>query len=324
MNKMCVAKNGIIHYSPYRSDKGRKLYLELTSKCNLHCKHCFNNSGDNDDYLSIEKVRQIINHIISKNVEVDEIILSGGEPLIHPDFEQILLLLNNYDVKILTNGTLINENSIQLFLNNNCKIQVTLNGSNQKIDSELRGAGSFEKTFYQLQKMIDAGLQDKLIVTTTLNKTNMFDLENIIKLLISIGIKNHQITFVYKVGRADQNWQDVKLENYSMLVLIEEIANLKQKYSNKIRILTSGTKQFLHFLTPEIQYSCSELNEEISINSQGYISICPKIKEYLQCHNQTNCDYYFTEKELQIAMYDNRRCPVCSKRERWCLLNCLP
>jgi len=86
--------------------KFKKIYIEITNKCNLQCKFC---SIDNNTKreMTLEEFENILTKI---NNYTDYIYLHvKGEPLIHSKFKDILLLCKKYNkhVNITTNGTLL-------------------------------------------------------------------------------------------------------------------------------------------------------------------------------------------------------------------------
>jgi len=84
--------------------------LELTLKCNLQCKHCFNSAGEaKKNELSFEEIKDIIKQL--KELEIFSLFLTGGEPTLREDFVDIVDYANklNMDYFILTNGMTITE-----------------------------------------------------------------------------------------------------------------------------------------------------------------------------------------------------------------------
>ena len=83
-------------------------YLEITSKCNLHCRHCYNSSSsENTAHLSRETISTCLEYFSNNNVL--DLTISGGEPLLHPDIVNILQDAHERGFRTLlaTNGTLL-------------------------------------------------------------------------------------------------------------------------------------------------------------------------------------------------------------------------
>lgn len=77
--------------------------LELTDRCNFKCLHCYNDASYNQRNVSM--IKETIAYL--KELGVVYVILTGGEALIYPDFEEIYLHLkkNGFLVTIYTNGS---------------------------------------------------------------------------------------------------------------------------------------------------------------------------------------------------------------------------
>ena len=84
-------------------------YLEITSKCNLRCLHCYNESGILKNEISFELFKRLIDEFDEK----PDITFSGGEPLLHPDIWKMLEYaqdkINNDSVLITPVYNFIND-----------------------------------------------------------------------------------------------------------------------------------------------------------------------------------------------------------------------
>ena len=86
----------------------KKIYIEITNICNLKCEFCLE-TNRTKEYMSLENFEKVINKIHNYT---DLVFLHvKGEPLLHNKLEQILKILEKYNLKanITTNGTLIKE-----------------------------------------------------------------------------------------------------------------------------------------------------------------------------------------------------------------------
>ena len=72
--------------SLYQNPDLRWVFFELTNACNLFCAHCGSRCCSQGDQLSVSDVEKTLCSVPNKNVLV---CLTGGEPLIHPDFSNI-------------------------------------------------------------------------------------------------------------------------------------------------------------------------------------------------------------------------------------------
>ena len=82
----------------------------ITSRCNSKCIYCSVwRLGDGCQYISIDKLDKLFHSL--KKIGVQVIFLSGGEPLIRHDLEEIISLAKYYDlmVEVCTNGILLTK-----------------------------------------------------------------------------------------------------------------------------------------------------------------------------------------------------------------------
>lgn len=112
----------------------KKIYIEITNKCNLNCSFC-SNSKRKFREMTTEEFKLIISKI--KNY-TDYIYLHiKGEPLLHSSLDEILNICdyNNIKVNITTNGTLLKKKKAILSSHNSIRqINVSLHSENN-IDS---------------------------------------------------------------------------------------------------------------------------------------------------------------------------------------------
>ena len=89
--------------------KFKKIYVEITNRCNLNCSFCSKLKRPVRD-MSIDEFRKVMIDI--KPYTGFIYLHLKGEPLIHPNLEEILniALENNIKVNITTNGTKLEEN----------------------------------------------------------------------------------------------------------------------------------------------------------------------------------------------------------------------
>ena len=89
--------------------------IELTPYCNLRCVHCYLQDQEKSTLLSTEEVELIIDKIFDAGVLF--LYFTGGEIFTRPDFLDIYIYAKKkgFIVELLTNGTLINAEAIEVF-----------------------------------------------------------------------------------------------------------------------------------------------------------------------------------------------------------------
>jgi len=109
----------------------KKIYIEITNCCNLSCSFCSINDREKK-MMSLEEFETILKKIDNYT---DYIYLHvKGEPLLHPNLNEILRLCIKYNkqVNITTNGTLLKQRKD--ILKNNCirQLNISLHSENEK------------------------------------------------------------------------------------------------------------------------------------------------------------------------------------------------
>jgi len=100
-------------YSNDQQSMPIRYILGLTNDCNLHCSFCFLNKPEPEKEMTLNDWFNVADQI----PEGSRVILFGGEPLFYKSFNEIYLyIVKKFDCTIVTNGTLLTENKIELLL----------------------------------------------------------------------------------------------------------------------------------------------------------------------------------------------------------------
>ena len=128
-----------------------ELWLEITSQCYGSCKHCYKPVSEIYHFPVKELYRLFMD---SKVNSVDDLVISGGEPLLHPDIDDILQgarKASNWQIKLVTSGVDVSPETLEIIIGNVNTIQVSLDGVNKDTNDSIRGDGAFERSIDFLQ-----------------------------------------------------------------------------------------------------------------------------------------------------------------------------
>lgn len=224
----------------------KKVYIEITNICNLKCKFC-PTTKRKSEFMSVENFEKIVKkiHNYTKLVSLHV----KGEPLLHPNLESILAVLEKYNLNanITTNGTLIKERLKILKCSKSVRqLNISLHSLTQNTSLDIQSC--LQDIFLSLEDLTD------VIISYRLWNLKNFKDNDINKKIIEC------------------------LENFY------NISNLKDKLSkNEFLKLRDNLfiNQDLEFIWPNINNSaiiesgrCLALKEQIAILVDGTVVPC--------------------------------------------------
>lgn len=255
-----LSNNKTIYLSNFKEPKNynkARIFMEITDKCNLKCKHCYGNFEImNNNNIPLNKVLEIIKEAKENNVY--EFDLTGGEPLLYPHLESVLKAL--YDagmiVSIFSNLVPLTDNILKTLKKYNVKKVITsLDSSIEEVHDEFRGKkGSFKKTVSAINKLKESGIE--VSINTMIGQHNINYIDKHIEFLKSFNVP-YVLDVIVSEGRA----QDIGENTLESSNVIKNIIN---KNSNNLLLL-------------ENYIDCGIAKRFIYIKSDGNIYICPSL-----------------------------------------------
>ncbi len=176
---------------------------EVTRSCNLNCIHCraAANRGPYEGELSTEKCFQLIDEIAAMSSPI--IILTGGEPLLRPDFFDIAFYGTGKGLRMVmaTNGTLVDESTVKKMIKSGIKrVSVSLDGKDAPSHDSFRGEiGAFAGALNGIEAMKKAGMEFQ--INTTVTTANLRQIKDILELAKKLGAAAHHIFLLVPTGR---------------------------------------------------------------------------------------------------------------------------
>ena len=180
-------------------------WLHITDHCNLACRHClFSCSAHTRTTLSLESITSVFDQCYRLGARI--FYLTGGEPLMHPDINDIcrLILTRRPDTRlvILTNGLLLPacKNLLKNLPQNRLYLQISIDGREQVHDA-IRGQGVFRKLMASIA-VLDA-LDSKNTLAMAVHKQNISQMTDIIYLASEYNISSVHYLWLMITGKAD-------------------------------------------------------------------------------------------------------------------------
>jgi len=191
----------------------RLIFWELTARCNLKCRHCRAEAQDN--FAAGELTTPEILRVAADIREVGDpiVILTGGEPLVRPDFFEIAEGCNKLfsRIALATNGTLVDRAMAQRIAGVGIqRVSISLDGAKAETHDAFRGLkGSFDNALRGFDAMKSAGLS--LQVNVTVTQHNDAEIEDLLDLCLERGADAFHVFMLVPVGCGAQIGDDVRL-----------------------------------------------------------------------------------------------------------------
>lgn len=221
----------------------RAFYLYLSNSCNLACRHCWikpcyiNGKPDPGDVIDVSSLMDAVQE--ARPLGLNNAKLTGGEPMLHPEFIEIVdrLTQEGLQLNMETNGTLLNK-EIACHLKDNTHvsfISVSIDGADADTHDDFRGvAGAFQAVLHGLDCLVAAGYQN-IQVITCVHRGNCHQVADIVRLAADHGAGSVKINPVNNSGRGAVMQQKGQLLDFKEQIelgryVYEELRpNLNQK-----------------------------------------------------------------------------------------------
>ena len=165
----------------------------ITDDCDQRCKHCYifsENTCKHLDSMSWAEMQETFYNCLDFCEVHDRLpyfYITGGDPILHPDFWQLLELLKQYGIPftILGNPFHLNDAVCQRLKNYGCeKYQLSIDGLRETHDW-FRKPGSFDTTLEKIGCINRAGIRS--VVMTTVSGKNIDEVPGIIDAVVAAG-----------------------------------------------------------------------------------------------------------------------------------------
>ena len=257
--------------------------LELLPLCNMNCDMCYVRLG-REEMEQKGRLRTVdewleIGHQM-KEAGVLFLLLTGGEPLLYPDFKSLYRSLRGmgFILTINTNGALIDQEWADFFEKNKPRrINITLYGADEATYEKLcHYPGGFTKTIQAIQLLRERNIDVKL--SFSLTKANCHHMEQVFGMGEQLGVPVHIDPYMMPGTR-----ERTPPYNHQIRVLPEEAAQASLK-ALKIQLPEEIYKQYIIQSIEKVKnsndnrgdghLSCLAGNCSFTVNWQGEMRPC--------------------------------------------------
>lgn len=274
------------------------LELEITTRCNLNCLHCYNRGYENMD-MPYEQIIKYIN--FANENSVSTLVISGGEASLHKDFVKLCeylerekpKLTNISKIVLQTNGYISNMDITKLKGFDYIHLSFDLD------DNKIRKIEA-DKTIELAKKIKSARISPYFFATV--HKNNVNHIDEIVKLA-----NDNEIRIVFNFCIDTGRNKDVLLSTDEKIFAIKKllqyekdgkISKLRNPYVNSYKELSSDDDNF------RIKGGCTAGIAACSILANGDVIPCPFFREICGNVNENKLeDIWFNSEILKKLRY---------------------
>ncbi|MBO0439397.1 radical SAM protein [Candidatus Enterococcus ikei] len=285
------------------------LTVELTYKCPLFCKHCYREcSMKRKEFIELDLIKKIA--IEMKDNGILYVQLTGGDPLYHPNFNEIVeeFIKNGIVITILTSGFYQSDKIFEFFKKNQkfiAGVQVSIDGLTEGHNSIRGRKDAYSRSMKFISKLTE--LEYNIDVVTTLidqNKDEVFELSHILK---EKGVKRHRLAVLIDAGRSKEN--GINADIRKKLIVDEWIEELGKIISDDSFIVQLEEDHNFHS-----QHHCGAGFKLIRIDPDGFIHPCLMIDYPIYNLKKGTIGAYsekYSNKFKEIVMPSKENCKDC-------------
>ncbi|HLQ67899.1 MAG TPA: radical SAM protein [Gemmatimonadales bacterium] len=262
----------------------------LTRRCNLECAHCYISAGPRESAtpggeLETAECLRIVDELLVVN-PAPMIILSGGEPLLRHDLNQIAAYASQRGATVVlgTNGTLLTDERIAGLKAAGIRgVAVSIDSLRPSYHDNFRhGRGSLGDTIAALGRLRAQRLD--FIIQTTATKGNRAELERIAQWSAEQGAVAFNCYFLVATGRG-AGMSDLTPAEYE--VVLADLARWQRQYRGQMMVRAKCAPHFMRHVhaadrhSPILNYEtrCPCGTQYCRITPDGKLTPCPYLPE---------------------------------------------
>jgi SynChlorMet cassette radical SAM/SPASM protein ScmF len=222
-----------------------QIYFYLTEGCNLRCRHCwiapkYQSEANQYPALDLDLFKSIVEQ--AKPLGLTGVKLTGGEPLLHPQINEILEHIRNEHLSLTveTNGVLCTPELASMMAQcKNTFVSMSLDGAEAETHEWVRGVeGCFETALQGIRNLVSAKLRPQVIMT--IMRHNKDQIEPMVRLAERAGAGSVKFNIVQPTARGE------KMHDSGEALDIEELVELGDWVENTLSASTNLRLDYDH------------------------------------------------------------------------------
>jgi MoaA/NifB/PqqE/SkfB family radical SAM enzyme len=249
----------------------RRLTVELTNICNLHCSYCLRDEDalyhSPANFLSVDLLARVLQGA-REVLEIEQVMFTGGEATLHPDFGGIIAAVAAHDLKcsFVTNGWHFERiwPLVAEYRETITHVAFSLDGITRESHDHWRGEGSFERLVQAFSRCWANSFP--FIMKMGLRRDTIPDLERVALFAARMGAAG--LSFAHIMPTSDE------IGNASALTL-EERAEAEREIALLARVFKMSIGIDVGYYNTEPAAPCSALaGTSCNLDYLGHLSLC--------------------------------------------------
>jgi len=260
--------------------------MEITGCCNMNCEHCRAASQLRQD-MPIEQIIKIIRFARQFSPNYKEVVVSGGEPLMHRDFTEILKQVRangGESVTLTTNGSLLTKEHLALIEDLSFQrfvLSVSLDSLDQVKHNQFRAFnGAFPLAVAALRLIAESDLPNVIAsMRSTIQASQISEMESMVNFAKDLGCKRISFSAIHPAGKAIER-NDLWMTKGQKMAFLKEVYRLKANYpdlnvttNDPLKCLLRGTND-LGGEDELVFDGCGAAAITFNVNSDGTMTPC--------------------------------------------------
>jgi AdoMet-dependent heme synthase len=256
----------------------------LTRRCNLSCAHCYISAGSwhaATGELPTERCHEILDQVLEVNPN-PMLILSGGEPLLRDDLEELARHAADGGATVVvgTNGTRLTDGRIGSLMGAGVKgVAVSVDSLEATYHDRFRhGQGALQDTLDAVDRLRRHELD--FVVQSSLTRGNRKELRDLVSWAADRGAVSFNLYFLVPTGRGEGMHGLSPAENEEVL---RELTVLEEEYRGRMMIRSKCQPQLMRHVSeaetdsPLLSYRtrCPCGVHYCRITPEGKVTPCP-------------------------------------------------
>lgn len=217
----------------------------IATNCNLYCKGCYaranKSCGDNlkDTEISEERWGEIFKE--ARELGISFILLLGGEPLMRKGVIEKASLVKEIVFPIFTNGTMIDEDYIDLFHENRNLVPIiSIEGDRKQTDGR-RGIGTYNLIMKAIENLNKKRILFGASITVTTENIMTTTSKDFVNDLYNKGTRVLVFTEYVPVTKETRN---LAPRDEERLILEEKVEELRKEFENMVFLSFPGDEKY--------------------------------------------------------------------------------